>query len=125
MLTAGPESRWIYHSRARIWFPHRESCPLFDREGAPGWPEPSREIEPKLLPAAQQLPASSTTRAVLRNWAVRICLASCSIQAALATCRVRASDPDSGTAEFEIVLMPGMTFDYKPAFRLRRDKMAT
>ena len=32
--------------------------------------------------------------------------------------------PDSGTAEFEIVLMPGMTFDYKPAFRLRRDKIA-
>jgi Xaa-Pro aminopeptidase len=32
--------------------------------------------------------------------------------------------PSSATEEFEIVLQPGMTFDYKPAFRLKRSKMA-
>ena len=32
--------------------------------------------------------------------------------------------PSSATEEFEIVLAPGMTFDYKPAFRLKRSKLA-
>src|SRR5262249_23531426 len=32
--------------------------------------------------------------------------------------------PSSGTEEFAIVLAPGMTFDYKPAFRLKRAKLA-
>jgi hypothetical protein len=32
--------------------------------------------------------------------------------------------PKSGVEEFEIVLQPGMTFDYKPAVRVKRAKLA-
>jgi hypothetical protein len=31
--------------------------------------------------------------------------------------------PRAGSEEFEIVLRPGMTFDYKPAVRVKRAKM--